>query len=900
MAQAPPAVPPAERSPSSEVTSDTVRRAVLSGARIKIAFSVLALALVAALSATMIVSVDRIFDSLTPVARKDLHWKAGRGVAELGRTSDLGILIRDRALLQQAAKDYENDEEVLLLSMQDTAGEVLYRHAKAELSDALMFRGAQRELHASSDYLSSWTYVDVEGQRVGRLGLIVSTARLRAGEDLRRQVLRVSFGAAGLAMLLSFVFVSFYVSPLIAITKGAFLNLEKKTVEALEATRVKSEFLANMSHELRTPLSGIIGMLGLLVRGDLSGRQRRQAEISEASARSLLGLINDILDFSRMEAGHHVLHVVDCELHVLVQNRVELLAVKAHAKQLEIAYRLAADVPECVRVDADRLTQVLTNLVGNAVKFTQQGEIMLSVSRLPDPSDAQGATLRFEVRDTGPGIAPEQHARLFKSFSQVDASSTREHEGTGLGLAISKHLVELMGGEIGVQSELGRGATFWFTIRCPVLRRDPRPSTRHGSPLGRRILIVDSSPMYLEVLSEYASGWGMHVETAQSSAEALALVSAPARGSHPFEVAVIDLKLPPVDGAPLADLIKQVCGERLTLIQLTPALWTPDEQEHQPEDTFFLTKPVRASELYDCIVAQAQLAPAGKRQPRPARDIGHGKRGHILVVDDNEVNRVLADELLRELGHTCDLAASGREALDQTAARNYDAILMDCQMPGMNGYQTTHEIREREARLKRRTPIIALTAHAFAGEAEKVRAAGMDDFLTKPVTPHVLESALQKWMQAAAGARARSRPSSVLEHELDAPLGAAGTAPANDGQVARGSPDPAQDQPLLTDRPRSARLLETFLRLVPPDVEALVQASRGSDLADLRARAHKLKGSTLSVGAMRMAKLCEALEHAAARGDGTHVAAWAGRVAEEFVEVRRQLEQQVQPRQAGS
>jgi two-component system sensor histidine kinase/response regulator len=441
-----------------------------------------------------------------------------------------------------------------------------------------------------------------------------------------------------------------------------------------------------------------------------------------------------------------------------------------------------------------------------------------------------------------------------------------------------------------------------------VLRRDPRPSTRAGSPLGRRVLIVDSSPMYLEVLSEYATGWGMHVETAQSSAEALALISASARAGSPFEFAVIDLKLPPIDGAPLADLIKQVCGEQLALIQLTPALWTPNEEERQPEDAFFLTKPVRASELYDCIVTQAKPAAAGKHRPRTVREVGHGKRGHFLVVDDNEVNRVLADEMLRELGHTCDLAASGREALDQTTARNYDAILMDCQMPVMNGYQTTHEIREREARLKRRTPIIALTAHAFAGEADKVRAAGMDDFLTKPVTPNVLESVLQKWMQASGG-RARSRPSSVLEHEFDAPLGAAVRAPANDGavpvpandgQLAQGTPDPAHGQPLLTDRARSVRLLETFLRLVPADVEALVEVSRGSDLAELRTRAHKLKGSTLSVGAMRMAKLCEALEHTAARGDATHVAAWAGRVAEEFVEVRRQLEEQVQARRASS
>jgi signal transduction histidine kinase/DNA-binding response OmpR family regulator/HPt (histidine-containing phosphotransfer) domain-containing protein len=876
----------------------SVRRQVLSQTRIKVAFIIVTLTLLGAFAATMVVSVDRIFDWLTPVASKDLHWKTQRGVAELRRTADVGIVLRDKMLIRRSAADYEADDEVRLVVVLDAQGQLLYQHAKGGASPALLFRQPPNRVSEQQGHLWSWTPVEMEGERIGQLGLAVSTARLRAGEKLRAQILKTALGACLVGIGLSLAFVSFYVGPLISATKQAFLDLERKTVEALESTRVKSEFLANMSHEIRTPLNGVIGMLGLLVRGDLNPRQRRRAEISESSARSLLTLISDVLDFSKMESGHHVLHLADCDLHSLVRNRVELLAVKAHAKQLEIAYRIAADVPHIVQVDADRLTQVLTNLVGNAVKFTQEGEVAIAVS---SPQVADGGTdtrLRFEVSDTGPGIEPGDLQRLFKSFSQVDASTTRAHEGTGLGLAISKHLVGLMGGEIGVDSKPGAGSTFWFTIRCMAVERAASALPAPASPAARRVLIVDPSSMYRGVLAEYMSQWKMKATLAATAAEALALAREAQAAGEPFDFAIVDLRLQDEGGGSLTQALIRQCGSALSVIQLTPALWTPPENQ-APDTSIFLTKPVRASDLYDCIVTRTTQTTGAQHRGRTHLAKLGSRRGHILVVDDNEVNRVLAEELLRELQHTCDLAASGQEAVEHASARVYDAILMDCQMPGMNGYQTTHEIREREGNAKRRTPIIALTAHAFTGEAQKVKAAGMDDFLTKPVTPQVLDATLQKWMAIAATGRIRSLAAAGTE-ERSQRVELLDSAPANDAEISISGDDPALDEPVLIDVRRSPRLLQTFLRTVPVQVTALLQTSSTGDIPATRAHAHKLKGSASSIGALRVSKLCEAIQLAADRGEVEHLAAWSTLVAKAMLDLNVKLEAELHIKQAES
>jgi len=879
-------------SPGSEadLVSQDLRDRVLSGTRIRVAFAVLALTLLGGLSLTTVIVVDSIFDWLTPVAKRDLVWKVTRGASELGRVSDLGILLRDQRMLAQAARDLERDDEVLGVLIADETGETVYERRKAGAFPTRPFALPALAAHEGRDTLWSWAPAIVEGGTVGRAGLLVSTQRLKAGAALRAKLLRAAVGASLVGLALSFVFVSLYVGPIIGLTKRTFLDLEGKTREALEATRVKSEFLANMSHEIRTPLNGIIGMLGLLLRSDLEPRRKRQAEIAENSARSLLALVNDVLDFSKLEAGRYDLHPSDCDLSSLVQDRVELLAVKAHAKQLEIVHRLADDVPVIVKADADRIVQVLTNLAGNAIKFTSHGEVVVSVTReYPADCPETEAQLLFEVRDTGPGITPDQQSRLFQSFSQLDNSATRAHEGTGLGLSISKHLIELMGGQIGVHSTPSVGSTFWFRARFPIVE-GPRPLPQHaGTPHGRRVLLADANDSYRELLTGYLQRWGMVTASAKTSAEAVALAEDSAKNDKPYELAIVDLKMPDVHGRPLVDVLRTSLP-RLVTIQLTPAL---HPQSATTSDVLFMAKPVRLSELYNCIAERSGTTTGTEpvhagTGPQPPR-----RRGHFLVVDDNEVNRVLAAELLDELGHSCDLAVNGYEAVEKASVRRYDAILMDCQMPGMNGYQATYEIRQREGTAAH-TPIIALTAHAYHGEAERVKSAGMDDFLTKPVAPRVLQKTLYRWMIRTQDADGNVDP--TLSASLSIALAdmAITLEPANTVQ------DPTAGQPRLEARPRSTRLLETFLRTVPDQVAGLVAHADSKDAADLRARSHKLKGSSVSVGAMRLGKLCEAAQHTCEGGDLSSMPLRAQEIASEFAEVKLLLEQEARAKAASS
>ncbi len=872
-----------------EIVSNDLRARVLSGTRIRVAFAVLALALLGGLSVTTLMVVDSIFDWLTPVAKRDLVWKVTRGASELGRLSDLGILLSDKEMLRQAAQELERDEEVWGVLMQNEDGEVVYKRQKGGVFPKEPFGGAPNIVREEAGFLWSWAPASVEGRMVGRVGLMVSTQRLKAGEALRAKLLRAAVGASLLGLALSFVFVSLYVGPIISLTKRTFLDLEGKTREALEATRVKSEFLANMSHEIRTPLNGIIGMLGLLLRGDLEPRRKRQAEIAENSARSLLALVNDVLDFSKLEAGRYDLHVTDCDVSSLVQDRIELLAVKAHAKQLELIHRVADDVPNAVKGDGDRLVQVLTNLAGNAIKFTNTGEVVVSLTReyAADclETDAQ---LLFEVRDTGPGISSEQQAKLFQSFSQLDNSSTRAHEGTGLGLSISKHLIELMGGQIGVHSTPGVGSTFWFRLRLPIAEGTRHAPTRVGTPRGRRVLIVDANESYRELLTGYLQRWGMVTASAKTSEEAMTLAAKAVEDGQPYEFAISDLKMPALEGVPLVTALRTRMP-RIVIIQLTPALHS--QSADSGSDVLFLAKPVRLSELYNCIAETADgVAPHNQNVDPHAVRPQAARRGHFLVVDDNEVNRVLAAELLDELGHSCDLAVDGYDAVEKASARRYDAILMDCQMPGMNGYQATYEIRQREGK-EAHTPIIALTAHAYHGEAERVKSAGMDDFLTKPVAPRVLQTTLRRWMARKQAATDNQEPTLTDARPSSVPIA---LESVNLPQVPGAGPS------RLDERKRSARLIETFLRTVPAQVTALVAISKTDDAGDIRARSHKLKGSAVSLGAMRMGKLCEAMQNAAERGDLSCVPAWARDIEHEFAEIRPLLEAEARAKAAAS
>ena len=643
-------------------------------------------------------------------------------------------------------------------------------------------------------------------------------------------------------------------------------ELQRVRDAALESARLKSEFLANMSHEIRTPMNGIIGMTGLIMKTELSEKQQVFTKNIEMSADSLLTIINDILDFSKIEAGHLRFDKIDFDLREAVELPIELLFERAQSKRIRITSQIDGKMPTQLKGDPGRLRQILTNLIGNAVKFTAQGNVAVKVQL--ESETKNNVIARFEITDTGIGIAAESQRKLFQPFVQGDGSTTRKYGGTGLGLAISKQLVELMGGDIGVESTLGCGSTFWFTAR---FEKQLTPAKRESSEkaislAGKRVLIVDDNKTNREILVHQTVSWGMIVVEADSGADALNILRT---SEKPFDFGIMDMMMPEMDGFELARAVKsEPMLAHIHLILLPSYGKRGDGQKARDAGiAAYLQKPVRGTQLYNCLLTVLQeAAAAARREYRPPRLITqHSLRTsappkqiienaaskiHILVAEDNAINREVVLNQLEYLGYQPDIVKDGREAVEMLRKQKYDVVLMDCQMPELDGFEATAEIRQLAGE-SRDAVIIAMTANALEGDRESCLAAGMNDYLSKPVKTETLRQMLERW-----GTQAEKECFKVFRDENENSVSSSEVFDCSVLESFRMMQKP--DKPSLVNK-----IIELFIEGTEKNLTLLKQGSAVADPETIKRHAHGIKGSAGNIGARQMAAVCAELEQKA-------------------------------------